>query len=83
MTTTIRAKGTVNEMKELFDNSNKLSIRSYDALTNKEITDEDLNKDYRFEIIIRHKEDLESQILSCKKISKLLELNDGLVDDMV
>jgi hypothetical protein len=64
MENTLRIKGTESEMVELFNNSNFISIRFYQLIK--------LNT---YNVVIRHNEDIEKQILSSKTVKRLLEIN--------
>lgn len=66
METIIKRNGSLDEMNELFDSPKLLNVRYFKSLN---------PQNDKFEIVVRHNESLEDNILKCKNIKSLLVLN--------
>lgn len=81
MTTTKILTGTTNQVLELFNNGNLLNIRSFNALVDYEISESGKDKEIKYELEIGHTEDLELSIKSARKITTLIKLNKGELNE--
>ena len=77
METTINKTCTPNQIKDLFENSNKFTVWHYTCMNKLELCDNDLNARFKFEICIRHSEDMKDSIVYHKNnFYDLVKLNE-------